>query len=198
MSLWPPLSVSGKGHARPQLCSRCMLPSVFWATLGLTAASTAEAHVWMVAHRSSVTQPAPDTDQTPLLVSCSSVVFTVLFHPKDLMLFSGGEDSDVRVWDLNTKSCVATLKVSPGLHALLQAHLLAFTTKATACESAVRFIVTAGSDLHAQIWHSSGPPVTVPCLNEQHNTVEQVLNTLQLGGCPETALTLPCRAISAP
>ena len=146
----------------------------------------------MGTHRSSVTQPAPDTDQAPLLVSCSSVVFTVLFHPKDLMLFSGGEDSDVRVWDLNTKSCVATLKVSPGLHALLQAHLLACTTQATACESAIRFIVTAGSDLHAQTWHSPGPPVTMPCLNEQHNTVEQVLDTLQLRVCPRQPS--PCLA----
>ena len=56
----------------------------------------------------------PHTDQAPLPGCCSGVVFTVLFHPKDLMLFSGGEDSDVRVWDLNTKSCVAALKVSPG------------------------------------------------------------------------------------
>ena len=71
----------------------------------------------MVAHRAS--------GRSPLLGCCSGVVFSVLFHPKDLMLFSGGEDADVRVWDLNTKSCVATLKVSPGLPAVLQAHLLA-------------------------------------------------------------------------
>lgn len=78
----------------------------------------------------AVKQQAPDTDQAPLLGCCSGVVFTVLFHPKDLMLFSGGEDSDVRVWDLNTKSCVATLKVSSGLPALLQAQLLALCTQA--------------------------------------------------------------------
>ena len=75
-------------------------------------------------------QLAPDTDQAPLLGCCSGVVFTVLFHPKDLMLFSGGEDADVRVWDLNTKSCVAALKVSPGLPAVLQAQSLASSRQA--------------------------------------------------------------------
>ena len=84
----------------------------------------------MVADRVNARQQAPHTDQAPLAGCCSGVVFTVLFHPKDLMLFSGGEDSDVRVWDLNTKSCVATLKVSPGLPVLLQAHLLASSTQA--------------------------------------------------------------------
>ena len=84
--------------------------------------STAEAYTWRVAGRANVKQQAPDTDQATLLGCCSGVVFTVLFHPKDLMLFSGGEDSDVRVWDLNTKSCVATLKVRPWWPALLQAH----------------------------------------------------------------------------
>ena len=35
----------------------------------------------------------------------------LIFHPKQLMLVSAGNDADVRVWDLVTKSCVATLKV---------------------------------------------------------------------------------------
>lgn len=34
----------------------------------------------------------------------------VVFHPKQLMLISAGEDAEVRVWDLVDKSCVATLK----------------------------------------------------------------------------------------
>lgn len=34
----------------------------------------------------------------------------VLFHPKQLMLYSAGDDTDVRVWDLVTKSCTVTLK----------------------------------------------------------------------------------------
>ena len=40
-----------------------------------------------------------------------AVVLRVLFHPKQLMLVSAGEDAEVRVWDLVDKSCVATLKV---------------------------------------------------------------------------------------
>ena len=34
----------------------------------------------------------------------------VVFHPKQLMLISAGEDAEVHVWDLVDKSCVATLK----------------------------------------------------------------------------------------
>ena len=39
------------------------------------------------------------------------VVFRVLFHPKQLMVISGGDDAEVRIWDLVTKTCMATLKV---------------------------------------------------------------------------------------
>lgn len=42
--------------------------------------------------------------------ACSGIVLKVLFHPKQLMLFSAGDDADVRVWDLVDKSCVAVLK----------------------------------------------------------------------------------------
>jgi len=41
------------------------------------------------------------------------VVLRVLFHPKQLMLVSAGEDAEVRVWDLVDKSCVAMLKARP-------------------------------------------------------------------------------------
>lgn len=41
------------------------------------------------------------------------VVFSVLFHPKQLTVVSGGDDAEVRVWDLVDKSCIAVLKVSP-------------------------------------------------------------------------------------
>jgi len=44
-------------------------------------------------------------------LSCRGVVFTVLFHPKQLTLVSGGDDAEVRVWDLVDKSCIAVLKV---------------------------------------------------------------------------------------
>eukprot|EP00967_Tisochrysis_lutea_P011245 scaffold12726_cov20-Tisochrysis_lutea.AAC.2 len=39
------------------------------------------------------------------------VVLRVMFHPKQLQLFSGGDDSEVRVWDLVEKRCTATLQV---------------------------------------------------------------------------------------
>jgi WD40 repeat protein len=38
---------------------------------------------------------------------CSGVVLRTLFHPKQLMVISGGDDGEVRVWDLVTKSCAA-------------------------------------------------------------------------------------------
>ena len=41
------------------------------------------------------------------------VVLRVVFHPKQLMLITAGEDAEVRVWDLVDKSCVATLKARP-------------------------------------------------------------------------------------
>lgn len=42
---------------------------------------------------------------------CRGVVFKVMFHPKQLMIISAGDDAEVRVWDLITKSCAGTLKV---------------------------------------------------------------------------------------
>lgn len=46
-----------------------------------------------------------------LLQHCRGVVFSVLFHPKQLTVVSGGDDAEVRVWDLVDKSCIAVLKV---------------------------------------------------------------------------------------
>jgi hypothetical protein len=45
------------------------------------------------------------------IIECRGVVFKVMFHPKQLMVISAGDDADIRVWDLITKSCAATLKV---------------------------------------------------------------------------------------
>ena len=39
------------------------------------------------------------------------VVLRVAFHPKQLLLFSASDDSEVRVWDLVEKKCTAVLKV---------------------------------------------------------------------------------------
>ena len=41
------------------------------------------------------------------------MVLQVLFHPKQLTLVTAGDDADVRVWDLVSKSCTAVLKVGP-------------------------------------------------------------------------------------
>ncbi len=42
--------------------------------------------------------------------TCRGVVLRVVFHPHQLQVLTAGDDSDVRVWDLVTKSCVAVLK----------------------------------------------------------------------------------------
>jgi WD40 repeat protein len=45
-----------------------------------------------------------------LVSLCSGIVLRVLFHPKQLLLFSSCDAGEVRVWDLVTKSCVHSLK----------------------------------------------------------------------------------------
>lgn len=53
-----------------------------------------------------------------LLLFCSGIVLQVLFHPKQLTLVTSGDDADVRVWDLVSKSCIAVLKVDPQIYCL--------------------------------------------------------------------------------
>ena len=55
---------------------------------------------------------------------CSGVVLQVLFHPKQLMLVTSGDDADVRVWDLVNKTCVAVLKVLLSSLSMNLMHLL--------------------------------------------------------------------------
>ena len=50
--------------------------------------------------------PLPPSARPPVRL-CSGVVLRVLFHPKQLMLVSAGDDAEVRVWDLVTRSCAA-------------------------------------------------------------------------------------------
>jgi WD40 repeat protein len=42
---------------------------------------------------------------------CRGIVLQVAFPPRELMVITAGDDAEVRVWDLITKTCVATLKV---------------------------------------------------------------------------------------
>ena len=39
-----------------------------------------------------------------------------MFQPQQLMLITASEDTEVRVWDLVAKSCVAVLKVGDCTH----------------------------------------------------------------------------------
>lgn len=45
-----------------------------------------------------------------MLGLCSGIVLCCAFHPTQLLLATGGDDSQVRVWDLVAKSCIATLQ----------------------------------------------------------------------------------------
>ncbi len=48
------------------------------------------------------------------------MVLSCIFHPSQLLLVSGGDDSQIKIWDLISKTCVATL----------QAHFSAVTSLA--------------------------------------------------------------------
>jgi hypothetical protein len=50
--------------------------------------------------------PPPPASAAHVLtcVSCSGIVLRVLFHPRQLMLFSSDDQGEVRVWDLVTKA----------------------------------------------------------------------------------------------
>lgn len=53
-------------------------------------------------------------------VCCSGVVLRAMFHPKQLLLFTGGDDAEVCVWDLVEKRCTAKLKVGARMCARAQ------------------------------------------------------------------------------
>ena len=48
----------------------------------------------------------------------------VAFSPRELKLVTAGDDSEVRIWDLTKKTCVATLKVRHQLTLTSQPHPL--------------------------------------------------------------------------
>lgn len=80
------------------------------------------------------------------------MVLKVLFHPKQLMLFSGGDDSMVNVWDLVDKSCVATLK----------GHFSAVTCLALSPDG--WHLVSGGRDKVAHVWdlRTNSKVATIP------------------------------------
>lgn len=45
-----------------------------------------------------------------LCMYCRGIVLCCIFHPSQLLLISGGDDSQIKIWDLISKSCVATLQ----------------------------------------------------------------------------------------
>ena len=52
--------------------------------------------------------------ENALTCSCAlhrGLVLQVAFSPRELKLVTAGDDSEVRIWDLTKKACVATLKV---------------------------------------------------------------------------------------
>ncbi|XP_059667432.1 protein TORMOZ EMBRYO DEFECTIVE [Cornus florida] len=82
------------------------------------------------------------------------VVTSIMFHPDPnrLILFSGSDDATVRVWDLATKKCIATL----------EKHFSAVTSMAVSEDGWT--LVSAGRDQVVNLWdlHHYGFKSTIP------------------------------------
>ncbi|XP_057970053.1 protein TORMOZ EMBRYO DEFECTIVE [Malania oleifera] len=82
------------------------------------------------------------------------VVASIIFHsdPNRLILFSGSDDATIRVWDLQTKKCVATL----------ERHFSAVTSMAVSEDG--RTLISAGRDKIVNLWdlHDYACKMTVP------------------------------------
>ena len=89
------------------------------------------------------------------------VVLCCKFHPSQLLLISGGDDSQVKVWDLNTKTCVSTL----------QAHFSAVTSLSITEDGWT--LLTGGRDGVVVVWNlrNYAKVTTVPVFE----AVERVL-----------------------
>jgi U3 small nucleolar RNA-associated protein 13 len=69
------------------------------------------------------------------------VVLSCIFHPSQLLLVSGGDDSQIKIWDLISKTCVATL----------QAHFSAVTSLAISEDGWT--LLSAGRDGVVVLWN---------------------------------------------
>jgi U3 small nucleolar RNA-associated protein 13 len=68
-------------------------------------------------------------------------VLCCIFHPSQLLLVSGGDDSQIKIWDLISKTCVATL----------QAHFSAVTSLAISDDGWT--LLSAGRDGVVVLWN---------------------------------------------
>lgn len=69
------------------------------------------------------------------------MVLSCIFHPSQLLLVSGGDDSQIKIWDLISKTCVATL----------QAHFSAVTSLAISEDGWT--LLSAGRDGVVVLWN---------------------------------------------
>lgn len=68
-------------------------------------------------------------------------MLSCIFHPSQLLLVSGGDDSQIKIWDLISKTCVATL----------QAHFSAVTSLAISEDGWT--LLSAGRDGVVVLWN---------------------------------------------
>ena len=94
-------------------------------------------------------------------MACRGVVLCCIFHPSQLLLVSGGDDSQIKIWDLISKTCVATL----------QAHFSAVTSLAISEDGWT--LLSAGRDGVVVLWNlkNYARVATVPV----HEAVEAVV-----------------------
>lgn len=104
---------------------------------------------WLCAQQ-QVARPLPassrccccaDTPHRMCVYVRSGIVLKVLFHPKQLLLFSSCDAGQVRVWDLVTKSCV---------HALTSGHMSAVPALALSPDG--WYLLSGGRDMVVCAW----------------------------------------------